>query len=550
MNQLTTQYWHFYGMNTDPFSEKADVEPCYLSLPWKQYIEFLSDLDNYKNALVLVTGVTGVGKTTLLHQLTGVISKSIHCEMLHGKDCCGAEQLLELLQEKLNAPIEKDINLNIYDKANQQLTYLQQTNKRYLLIVDDADALPLDVQQILLHLVQQQLQGHVVLQIIFTGKPELLELMRQIASQYKAEESKHIVNNLVLDPLGYNETLAYLNYRFELAGLHNGQAPLTDDDFAYIFEKSDGIPAEINTLTQSLLKGYFMEQHHSDEVQKTPLLKRYVWWVAVIAIIAILLIWVLPALQSHSSSDIKPISLPITKPQVEQQNDMSANPNPDYSQHNPKNRYQHLQNTDQNPLKMQTQAAPAQAQQAPAPAMPAATKPAQQNTGQNPSKMQTQTTQAQQTPAPAMPAATKPVQLNAATPSITVPAKLQIGKVAVAKPKMNLHRVTASAPAKPELTAVERELLKINPDYYTIQLFGTHNRADAIKFLQEFHLQNEAVYFHTYYNDKHWYVVISGDYPSYEQAKQALQQLPMKLRHLKPWVRNFASVRKSIRLSP
>jgi len=92
--------------------------------------------------------------------------------------------------------------------------------------------------------------------------------------------------------------------------------------------------------------------------------------------------------------------------------------------------------------------------------------------------------------------------------------------------------------------------LKINPNYYTLQLLGSHKKSDLITFMHKHQLQNEAVYFHTYFNGQDWYVLISGDYATLAQAKAARAKLPASLRQLNPWIRNFASVHKSIKMRP
>ncbi|MBX9705790.1 MAG: SPOR domain-containing protein [Gammaproteobacteria bacterium] len=543
MDNKQQPYWQDFGMRCDPFSEQMDHEPCYLSLQWKQYLNFLSDLDNYQHALVTMTGAHGVGKTTMMFELVHALPESVDHYVLFAEDCTGAEKLLEIIAEQFHVPLEEDLHLSIYDKANQQLTKLQQTARRHLLLVDDADQLPLDVQQILLHLVRQQLQGTSVLQVVLFGQSSVVAAMQRVAKQNLASENENLVNNLTLDPFDREETAAYLQHRFVAAGLSEKATILTTEDLDNIFQQSRGIAQHINELTANLLRSFYMEQQHQKPETKSSL-KRYIWWVCTIAVIAVLLVWVLPMLQSRSGSDVKQLTLPDQQAaqqasqqpqtdaqQAQQQQDQQAagqqspdqsaqqqNPNPDLTQ--PAGKRYPADQTASPDTAQQTLAA----QQADA----AVKDDAAQHVPQQPVVDQA--------------ADTAPV------PPVHKPTHHE--KVAAAKHAMLKHKHAVAAAAGHKTTAVEQQLLKINPHYYTIQLIGLRTQADAEKFIKQYHIQAEAVYFHTYYQGKDWYVVISGDYVSQTQAQTAIHKLPAGLVKLKPWIRSFASVQQAIKMKP
>lgn len=541
----TDNYWQHYSMKLDPFSDETDLEPCYLSLQWQQYIDFLSDLNNYRNALVLLTGLPGVGKTCFVYELIAHIPKDVVDFIFHARDCYGAEQLLEMLETKFGIPSQADFNLNLYDKANQQLTYLQHTGKRYLLLIDHAEALPLDVRQVLLHFVQQQLSSDVALQIILVGEEKLVDEMQQIGKTSLSESNQKlsatIVNNLVLDPFNCEETAAYIQHRLFSAGFSGREALFTQDDINYIYQQSNGVAKLINELASSILRGYIMENNNQQEEVKPSILKRYIWWIGVIAVIAILLIWVLPMFQNNNNNNPQPISLPVQQatpqddaqnqsadqpdaqqssqqtPTADQQTASQTNSNPDDSQQT-NNHYQNLSNAAQNPQQQ----------------------PAAQQTAQ-PVSQQTASQQMATQPATQTVQPDEPVVQPTSTPVVKKAAKHNVKKASIKSTQ--LHTKAGGA-----LTATEGELLKINPNYYTLQLLGSHKKSDIIAFMRQHKLQNEAVYFHTYFNGQDWYVLISGDYPTLAQAKAARAKLPASLRVLNPWIRNFASVHKSIKM--
>ena len=98
------------------------------------------------------------------------------------------------------------------------------------------------------------------------------------------------------------------------------------------------------------------------------------------------------------------------------------------------------------------------------------------------------------------------------------------------------------------LGEIKREnwLHRQNPNAYTLQILGAHDRLTLKKFLKKHELKNVAL-FQTTYNTKEWYVLVYGIYPNHKQALAARETLPPSLlESTQPWVRSLASVQKSI----
>lgn len=99
-----------------------------------------------------------------------------------------------------------------------------------------------------------------------------------------------------------------------------------------------------------------------------------------------------------------------------------------------------------------------------------------------------------------------------------------------------------------EYSAAEKKLLATTDQFYTIQLMGTADKEDIVNFVNNHHLQDKASYFHTFYLNQDWYILVFGQYATYAQAIQAMNGLPENLQRLKPWVRTIASVQNAIQL--
>ena len=98
------------------------------------------------------------------------------------------------------------------------------------------------------------------------------------------------------------------------------------------------------------------------------------------------------------------------------------------------------------------------------------------------------------------------------------------------------------------LGEIKREnwLRRQNPNAYTLQILGAHDRLTLKKFLKK-HKLKEVALFQTTYNTKEWYVLVYGIYPNHKQALAARETLPPSLlESTQPWVRSLGSVQKSI----
>ena len=114
---------------------------------------------------------------------------------------------------------------------------------------------------------------------------------------------------------------------------------------------------------------------------------------------------------------------------------------------------------------------------------------------------------------------------------------------------------TQMAPSRPvghhaplQDSEIRREawLLQQEPDHYALQLAAGRSEQNIKAFINRHGLTGEAAYFKSTRNGDDWYCILYGTYSDYDQAKQALNALPNRLRRNRPWVRTLSSVQASI----
>jgi septal ring-binding cell division protein DamX/type II secretory pathway predicted ATPase ExeA len=78
-------------------------------------------------------------------------------------------------------------------------------------------------------------------------------------------------------------------------------------------------------------------------------------------------------------------------------------------------------------------------------------------------------------------------------------------------------------------------------DYYTMQVLGSHNESTARAFIDRSG-QPSLIYVQSEYKGRPWYVVLHGQFESKSQADAAKQSLPSVLAQEKPWIRSFSGM--------
>lgn len=100
--------------------------------------------------------------------------------------------------------------------------------------------------------------------------------------------------------------------------------------------------------------------------------------------------------------------------------------------------------------------------------------------------------------------------------------------------------------ARSSLSSSEKQLLKVKPQYYTLQLMGSHDLRAIQDFMRRHELEGKAKYYRATFRHEPWYMLVYGTYSSISKAATAAKQLPTTIRTLHPWVKSYRVVQKEI----
>jgi general secretion pathway protein A len=246
-------YWQF---ECNPFENNADVGFFYQSETHQAaLLKLRYVIENRKGAALLVGGV-GSGKSFLVNALAQQLGENQGPFVQIVFPQMSAAELLAYLAVELGAE-ESAVGseaggMDRTIRQIQQLLLQYSLRARHPVIVIDEAHLIEDphVFQALRLLLNFQQQNGVSFTLILSGQRDLLSRVHRMP-----QLEERIGVKCLLRPLSYDETLAYITHRLQVAG--SQQAMFEPQALDAIFELSGGIPRKINRLCDlALLVGY------------------------------------------------------------------------------------------------------------------------------------------------------------------------------------------------------------------------------------------------------------------------------------------------------
>ncbi len=90
------------------------------------------------------------------------------------------------------------------------------------------------------------------------------------------------------------------------------------------------------------------------------------------------------------------------------------------------------------------------------------------------------------------------------------------------------------------------ELKALSPRAYTVQLAAMTSMTDVQAFLDKHQLNEKVRIYPTLRSGTEWYIVTYRDYPTIQQARDAVETLPGSLKSLGPWAKSLGQVQREI----
>jgi general secretion pathway protein A len=253
-------YEQYFGFAEKPFSLTPDPKYLYRSESHANAFELLQYALDRREGFVVITGDIGTGKTTLCRALLEQTDKKTFTALLLNPFLSEEDLLKTVLQDlgvvsrneeswAARPPSKQDLINALYDF----LLSLVPLGARAVLIIDEAQNLPLAILEQIRILSNLETDKEKLLQIILVGQLNLVPLLR---SPELRQLDQRVSIRYQLKPLSEEEVAAYVAHRLTIA---NATRPVTFSPGALrrVHEYSGGIPRLINLLCdRALLAAY------------------------------------------------------------------------------------------------------------------------------------------------------------------------------------------------------------------------------------------------------------------------------------------------------
>jgi type II secretory pathway predicted ATPase ExeA len=251
-------YLEFFGLKEKPFSLTPDPKFFFQSETHKANLDQALYGIRQREGFIVVTGAIGTGKTTLCRTIHEKMDRKTHTAMILNPFLSDDELLEAILHEFgiLEKGGQRLSKKEMLDKLNEFLLNTLKEGENALLIIDEAQNLPMPALEQIRILSNLETDKEKLLQIILVGQLGLLKLLKSPELQ---QLDQRISVKCQINPLKKEEVQRYIEYRLMVAG-SSGEITFAPDALNLICEYSLGIPRVINLICDRTLLGAYTLQ--------------------------------------------------------------------------------------------------------------------------------------------------------------------------------------------------------------------------------------------------------------------------------------------------
>tara|TARA_B110000090_G_scaffold11807_1_gene11828 strand:+ start:58 stop:1116 length:1059 start_codon:yes stop_codon:yes gene_type:complete len=249
-------YESYYGFTERPFQLTPDPRFFFATKHHQRALSYLQYGLDQGEGFIVITGPIGTGKTTIARNLLNSIADQniIAAQLVTTK--LSPQELLELIVAEFNIPVTSNKSkAQLLQSIEKFLVNLNRQGKRALLIVDEAQNLPIETVEELRMLSNFQLNNKPLIQSFLLGQEELKDI---IDAPNMEQFRQRIIASAHLKPLSVEELGHYVQHRLQQAG-YNKANLFPKKTFALIHQKTLGVPRKVNIFIDRVLLFGFLE---------------------------------------------------------------------------------------------------------------------------------------------------------------------------------------------------------------------------------------------------------------------------------------------------
>jgi general secretion pathway protein A len=244
-------YEEFYGLRERPFD--LTPNPKFLVLT-ESHREVLLNLEYgiaSRKGITLLIGEAGSGKTTVIRAAMEKQPVKVHCVHLHNPTLSRTE-FNEMLASRFGLSDQASSSkAAMLLELEELLTVRRNADEKTVLIVDEAQSLPLELLEEIRLLANIETNDEKLMSVIIAGQPELAARLNDRAlRQFK----QRVALRCELKPLTAQETAAYVVGRIRAAGGVAAEV-FTRQAVTMMHERAQGLPRTISVIADNALLG-------------------------------------------------------------------------------------------------------------------------------------------------------------------------------------------------------------------------------------------------------------------------------------------------------
>lgn len=246
-------YTEHFGLSELPFALTPNTH-FYLNLPTHHEalnlaLVALSGGDSF----VKIVGEVGTGKTLLCRKLLNALEEGEYVTAYIPNPHLNPSELRVSFAQEIGVQLAGLKKYELLNAINLRLIELAKQDKKVVLMVDEAQAMPEETIEALRLLTNLETETAKLFQVVLFGQPELDELLRRNSLRQLLQR---ITFSYQLKPLDHEAVQHYIEQRVQRAGFE-GVSLFKRDAANKIAQASRGIPRLVNILShKSLMAAY------------------------------------------------------------------------------------------------------------------------------------------------------------------------------------------------------------------------------------------------------------------------------------------------------
>jgi general secretion pathway protein A len=237
-------YEAFFGLVDAPFRLTPDPRFLYLSAKHAEALAHLRLGLSEPGGFVCITGDIGTGKTTVLRTFLDDLGPDVSTAYVFNPTLSW-EDLLERIARELGVPATPARHVDMMDELNAHLLAQRKEGRISVVVIDEAQAIPLEVLERLRLLSNLETTTEKLLRLVLVGQPQLARIL---IDPSLAQLNQRITLRWHLRPLTRAETFAYVRHRLRVAGGDDAATLFTVPALLLVHRYATGVPRLVNMI--------------------------------------------------------------------------------------------------------------------------------------------------------------------------------------------------------------------------------------------------------------------------------------------------------------